>query len=255
MNARWIVAFAAAVAGLSCRDTSRRDRTQPIASVAPSARQAGVPTIPAVDACFATDTAEATTEADAMRCGQGAIKRRGDTLVIELSGTGVRKRVDVPAEGESYVSYRYAGRIGGSGGTPAFHVVDARGYETEWVELVNAATGDSLVVSAHPALSPDGARFAVDALDFESCEGATTLEVWRITGDVPVREWKTDPYPCDGRRGWGPSNVAWRSPDTITFVQNTVPSDSARRAAGDWDTAPALLVRHAGKWQLDLRPR
>jgi hypothetical protein len=241
---------------LACGDARRRDRPRAAEPTPPAAAaQAGVPTEPAVDACFGTDTAEATAEVQAIRCGQGAIKRRGDTLVIELAGTGLRTRVDQPSEGESYVSYRYAGRIGGSGGTPAFHVIDAHGYETEWVELVNAATGDSLVVSARPALSPDGARFVVDALNFDSCEGATTLEVWRITGDVPVREWKTDPYPCNDHRGWGPSNVTWRSPDTISFVQNTIPADSARRANMDWDTSPAVLVRRAGKWQLELRAR
>ena len=89
---------------------------------------------------------------------------------------------------------------------------------------------------------------------------ASQLEIWRVTGDQPARELSLQPFDCNASTGWGPSNVQWRTRDTIALVRNRLPADSLRRANGERDTSPALLVRSAGTWVLDTsavvaRPR
>jgi hypothetical protein len=173
--------------------------------------------------------------------------------VIGLSGVGAVQRVDHPEDGENYVRFRYTGRMGGGSGTPTFHILDLHFYETGGVELINAATGDSLFVVGTPVLSPDGARFVVEASSIETCEGVNRLEVWRITGDKPVREWTIEPYDCTRDRGWWSTDLAWRTPDSISFVRNSVPADRPRRKRDELDTTRATLVRRAGSWTLEQR--
>ena len=155
-----------------------------------------------------------------------------------------------PAVGLPGLTSHYSGRFGGDNGTPAFHILDVRTYEGGAIELINAATGDSLLLRGVPLLSPDGARFAT-VQEPDACELASELEIWRVTGDKPVREFNLRPFDCDTGGGWGPSDVAWRSRDTITLVRNRLPADSARRANGEHDTTRALLVRAAGTWVMD----
>ena len=197
-------------------------------------------------AAFCTDTSEAA----AMRCASGVAMRSGDTIVIRLSNVGASKRVDEPTEGDAYRRYYYAGRFGGDNGTPAFHILAVRNMQGGAIELINAATGDSLVVRGVPILSPDGTRFAAVA-EPKACELPIQLEIWRVTGDKPAHEYTLAPFDCTASRGWGPSNVVWHSRDTISLLRNTLPSDSARRVAGERDATRALLVRVAGKWTLD----
>lgn len=202
------------------------------------------------DECFTTDT----TETAAMKCGAGAASRIADTLQILLASGPVVKRVDRPQEDVSMVVYRYAGRIGGSSGAPAFHVLDVYGYDNSWVEMINALTGDVLRVASRPAISPDGARFSVgDMRGFEGCEGTTVLQVWSITGDKPVPELNVEPFNCATNKGWGPSKLEWRSRDTLSFLRNTLPRDSTRRANQETDTTRAVLVHRAEGWVIEPR--
>lgn len=241
------LALFGAVVMVACTDTRRgptlKERMAAEAAAAP-ATASSAPFEPV--AAFCTDT----TEAAAMRCADGVAMRSGDTIILRLTNVGAAKRVDNMAEGSGYRRYYYAGRFGGDNGTPAFHILDVRNYEGGAIELINAATGDSLVLRGVPLLSPDGARFAA-VEEPDACELATQLDVWRVTGDRPVREYTVQPFDCDASTGWGPSNVTWRSRDTIAFVRNRLPTDSARRASGEHLTSPALLVRDAGAWVLD----
>ena len=175
-------------------------------------------------AAFCTDTSEAA----AMRCAAGVAMRSGDTIVIRLSNVGASKRVDDPTEGHAYRRYYYAGRFGGDNGTPAFHILDVRNMQGGAIELINAATGDSLVLRGVPILSPDGTRFAALA-EPDACELPAQLEIWRVTGDKPVHEFTLEPFDCTASRGWGPSHVTWYSRDTISLLRNTLPADSARQ--------------------------
>jgi hypothetical protein len=196
-----------------------------------------------------------TSETAALRCSKGAATRRGDTLLIGLSGVGAVHRADNLDGGEMYMRFQYFGRLGGGSGTPAFHVIDFAGYESGAVELINAATGDSLMLPGYPILSPDASRFVATAWNLETCEGVNQIDVWRITGDEPVREWTIEPYDCTRSDGWWPTDVAWRSADTIFFLRHTLPADSARRAHGESDTTRAMLIHRATGWALEAKPQ
>jgi hypothetical protein len=254
--ARFAWALGAACAAVACSDMRREVRTPPkvvtppVAALSPSQV---IATAPVRDECFTTDATD-TTETAAMKCAEGAASRIADTLQILLSSGRVVKRVDNPQDGESYVRVRYAGRIGGSSGAPAFHVLDGYGYKNHWAEVTNALTGDSLLVATRPVISPDGARFSVSNMSFETCEAATVLQVWRITGDKPVREFDVEPFNCRTYQGWGPTRLEWRSRDTISFLRNTMPRDSARRARNETDTTRILLVHRPTEWGFVPKP-
>jgi hypothetical protein len=239
------VAFVAtACIAMSCADTRPRESLK--ARMARSATTTATPIAFEPVAAFCTDS----SEVGALRCAEGVAQRSGDTIIIRLSNVGAAKRTDNPVEGSAYRRYYYAGRFGGENGTPAFHILDVRNVGGGAVELINAATGDSLVVHGVPLLSPDGARFAAVA-EPEACELPTHLEIWRVTGDKPVHEFTLEPFDCTTNAGWGPSDLAWRSRDSISLLHNTLPADSARRVNGERDTTRVLLVRVAGKWTLD----
>lgn len=136
-------------------------------------------------------------------------------------------------------------------GTNAYHVIDIQGYESGAVELINGVTGNSVTVADHPILSPDGSRFAVAAASYETCEGRTQLDVWRIAEPLPVREWTVEPFDCGRDTGWWPVDVRWRSADTVSFLRSALRADSLRRRGGESDATRAWLVRRAGVWALD----
>ena len=240
----WMLVLAVAPL-VGCAEKERRvslkERMAAQDSITPPAPVAYEPVI-----AFCTDT----TEALAMRCAAGVASRSGDTVIIRLSNVGAAKRVDDPAEGDAYRRYYYAGRFGGDNGTPAFHILDVRNTSGGAIELINAATGDSLLVHGIPLLSPDGSRFAA-VEEPDACELPTQLEVWRVSGDKPVLEYSLDAFDCMKSTGWGPSEPAWRSRDTLTLLRAFLPADSIRRQNGERDTTRALLVRRAGAWVLD----
>lgn len=194
-----------------------------------------------------------SVETAALACSMGAATRHGDTLVIELSGVGVVRRVNDTTEGDHYVRYQYAGRMGAGSGTPTYHILNVAYYESSGVELINALSGDSLSLGGAPILSPDGSRFATTAENAESCEANDQLDIWRITGDKPVREFSLPSFQCTRPHSWWPSDVAWHTQDTVTFLRNSLPSDPARRARGEADTTRAVLVHDATGWQLEPR--
>lgn len=252
-----VVTVIVAVVALACTDTRReRSLKERLAAQAAAAAPKATTLAPVEpEAAFCADTLESA----AMRCAVGVATRSGDTIILRLTNVGAAKRVDNPAEGAAYRRYYYAGRFGGDNGTPAFHMLDVRTFDGGAIELINAATGDSLLVRGVPLLSPDGARFvAVEEPD--ACELASQLEIWRVTGDKPANELTIQPFDCNTGKGWGPANVVWRSRDTISFVRERLPLDSLRHANGDRSRSAALLVRDAGAWVLDtisaaVRPR
>lgn len=251
LSRRRAVTIMAAYAVLACGDIRRESRTPPRIATPPVAAKKGVPlapTTPMRDECFGVDS----TEVSAMKCAAGSVVRFEDTLQIRLAGAGVRKRIDQLREGEAFRRYRYAGHIGGSSGGPGFHVLDAHTHDRAWVELINELTGDSLIVVARPVISPDGARFFVSATGIvETCDVGMVLQIWRITGDAPVREFHVEPFNCGINEGWGPSRVEWRSRDSISFLRNTVPRDSSRWRNRDWDTTRVTLVHRAEGWVME----
>lgn len=241
------VLILAAISAVACTDRRRGPSLKDRVAAQAAAASPTVPAIPVeMSAAICTDTSESA----AMRCAPGAAMRAGDTIVLRLTLVGAAKRVDNPDEDGAYRRYYYAGRFGGDNGTPAFHILDVRDNAGGAIELINAATGDSLLLRGVPVLSPDGARFA-NIEEPDACELASQLEVWRVTGDRPVREFLLQPFDCNTGAGWGPSELSWHSRDTIALVRNRIPRDSARHANAQWDTTRALLVRDAGRWVID----
>lgn len=258
MKTAIVVTVVVAVVALACTDTRReRSLKERLAAQAAAAAAPKATTLAPLEpeAAFCADTLESA----AMRCAKGVATRSSDTIILRLTNVGAAKRVDNPAEGAAYRRYYYAGRFGGDNGTPAFHMLDVRNFDGGAIELINAATGDSLLIRGVPLLSPDGARFvAVEEPD--ACELASQLEIWRVTGDKPVNELTIQPFDCNTDTGWGPAHVVWRSRDTISFVRERLPLDSLRRANGGRSRSPAVFVRDAGAWVLDttsaaVRPR
>lgn len=245
-HAAMISAILLATLPRGCSDLRRGSRTAAPAAAEPLPSMLSSSAV----APFCSDTSETV----AVKCGEGAVTRRGDTLVIALSGIGVVKRVSDSTDGGHYVRYQYAGRMGGGGsGTPAYHVVDVAHYEAAGIELINAASGDSVLIGGPPILSPDGSRFATTSENAESCEATNQLDIWRITGDKPVREFELPPFDCTRTHSWWPSAISWRASDTVTFLRNSLPADSARRARSESDTTRAVLVHRAEGWFLEPR--
>jgi hypothetical protein len=237
-----------ALAALACTDARPAPPATPAAaSMASMAPVASVPTPtqrPA--AAFCSDTSEAV----ALRCARVPVVRHGDTLALGLVQGASVQRVSNPADGEMFVEFRYAGRLARPAGA-GFHVVDVQGYESRAVELIDEMTAASLILAAHPVVSPDSARFVVSAASYETCEGVVQLDVWSLRSAVPTREFTVEPFDCTRDLGWWPMDVAWRSADTVSFMRQALPADTLRRRAGESGTAPAVLVRRATGWALD----
>lgn len=257
---RLVFACAALVTWLvtGCTDT-RTDRQRPTRRADTGAlpppvttveKRELVPQAPVRDECFGADSSEVA----AMQCAAGAVSRIADTLQVLLSTGRVVRFVDARFDDSVVTSFRYDGRIGGSGGGPGYHLLVVGGARGTSEELLNAQSGESVSLAARPTISPDGARILVSdmrALDDRS--GRASIQIWRITADRPVNELDLHPFDAATERGWAPSHVEWRARDTVAFVRNAVPRDSALRARREWSTSRSVLVRKTGHWVLDPR--
>ena len=193
-----------------------------------------------------TDAAETV----ALRCAQGAVVRRGDTLVFRDSQGRRIVRVSNLVDGEQYLKFTYFGRLARPDGGH-LHVLHVQGYESPWIELIADDIGASVTVGDDPIPSPDGLRFAAAVANYETCEGRVELEVWRLAVGTPVREFTVAPFDCTRDVGWWPTDVIWHSADTLSFVRHVLATDSARHRDGKPDATNALLVRRATGWALD----
>jgi hypothetical protein len=196
-----------------------------------------------------------TTETAALRCANGRVERRGDTLAISLLEGSTIVRVDArgDGDGEGLVEYRYMGRLRGANGGPSFHILEALGFESAGVQLVNARTGDSVGVSGFPVPSPDGARFATAPLGRDDCESENDLELWRLADDKPAREWSLVLDDCTGTGGYA-TELAWRSPDTLSLLRERTSVDGSHRARRERgaarDTVRVHVVHGPRGWTL-----
>jgi len=129
-----------------------------------------------------------------------------------------------------------------------------RTHDRSWVELISELTGDSLRNRGAPVISPDGARFLVSATGIvETCDVGMVLQIWRITGEAPVRRVQREPFNCGINEGWGPS--AWcgaRETPSRSFAHRT--RDSTRWRSKDWDTTRVALVHRAEGWVMEPKP-
>lgn len=253
----WAVPFALTWLLASCGGAAHDG--EPGAASPPAAR--GV----RQSAALKTDTApQATTprvssayctsddETDALACAQGSAFRHGDSLGIQLASGKTLVRVETPDEGTSLAHFTYRGAIHS---TVMFHVIDEQLYELTSTYLINARSGSQTAIIGDPVVDAGGTRLAAAAISLSSCEGKDGLEIWRLTDSVPAREFSVEPFDCRDEKGWAPSDLAWRSADTLAFVANLAPADSVARDAGTRDRRPALVVREGHAWHLVLPPR
>lgn len=232
------------------------ERTAPAAS---SARRDSAATHAATTTAATSDTAGAdagpatcgdTAESRALACARGHARRVRDTLVLDVDGGRPPVRlVDDSTDGEQFVAYTLTGTVLGG----RYYVLDARGYEGGWTELVDARSGERVRLASDPVPSPDGTHLAAAARDLEIAEGATRLEIWRVQPDRPVLEFELQPYDqMDDVHGWGPGDPTWRGADTLAvpryFIDRTRPDGEAVR-----DTA--LVVWDGRTWRLEARDR
>jgi hypothetical protein len=216
----------------------------------PARVAAAVDSVPLTSSRTPAPICSDTNETAALRCAQGAVARHGDTLLFRDAHGRHLVRVSNHVEGEQFLQFRYYGRMARPDGGH-LHILDIHGYESGAVELIADDSGDSVTVPGYPIPSPDGLRFASSAASYETCEGTTVLEVWRLVGGAPLREFTVAPFDCTRDTGWWSTDETWRSPDTLSFIRHVLPTDRERHKAGASDTTNALLVRRASGCALD----
>lgn len=171
---------------------------------------------------------------------------------MRLANGELLVQVEAPDVGTSFAHYTYRGTLRSHG---VSHVIDEQLYELTSTYLVDARSGRRAVLIGDPVVDAAGDRFAAAAMSLSSCDGKDGLEIWRMTDSIPVREFSLEPFNCRNETGWAPSDLGWRSADTLAFVANLAPADSVARDAGTRDRRPALVVRDARSWHLVLPVR
>ena len=98
---------------------------------------------------------------------------------------------------------------------------------------MNARTGGTISADHDVVVSPDSLRFATAANHWFNCaeQDHPSLDVWRLTDTLPVREWRLDPFNCRTNAGWGPTNPHWRGPTLWNSLETTQYFEMARRSA------------------------
>ena len=193
----------------------------------------------------ASDTAAAaepvdidTLEAAAIRSVSNIVSRAGSELRIRLlSGQTAILRDDTTA-GLRFALPRYAAYLRAIHS----HVIHQYQYEGDGIYfVVDDSTGDSTMVFGMPVVSPDGERFAVTSM--EGMEGGNPgrIEVWRMVGRKPEKEFSYDTE----NEPWEASDAVWRDSVTIDFLKNTHSSP-----ADPYVQTPGHLKRAGTTWVL-----
>jgi hypothetical protein len=176
----------------------------------------------------------------------GSVKRTGDSLFVRLATGRVLTFVD-EVGGEAPGGYYYNGRIGNG----VFDVVESWGHEAPAVPIIiNRRTGKTVRTSDQLILSPDGGRFANFAPDWNNCaeRSQPTMDIWRLTDSIPVRELRLSTFDCGTKRGWGAIDVAWRGTDTVEFTRAELDTASANASTPRTIRTPGRAVRVGNTW-------
>lgn len=165
---------------------------------------------------------------------EGGVTRSGTQLRIQLLGGGAVTFTDdtIPGDG-SFEVPRYAGYLK----EIRSHVVHRLPYEGSgsWL-ILDDSTGDSTIVFGMPVVSPDSTRFVVMSAGWEADYDPTLIEVWRMVGRKPEKEFSLEPP-------WQPSDPMWRASDTVAFTRNTYSP-----SIGHFMPTPARLIRADTTW-------
>ena len=174
----------------------------------------------------------------ALRTAEGKVSRQGPALRIQLLDGRITVYHDDTTPGMKFALPRYAGYL-----KPIHsHVVHRYPYEGvggNWV--VDDSTGDSTWVFGDPVASPDGKRFVLTSMQGEASYDAGLIEVWRMVGRKPEKEFSFDTT----NEPWEASDPVWRDSVTIDFLKNT------HSSPGDpYIETPACLSRTGTTWAL-----
>jgi hypothetical protein len=189
--------------------------------------------------------AGATTELAALRTAEGKVSRLGSQLRIQLLNGRTAVFKDDSTEGLAFALPRYAGYLKAI----RSHVLHILQYEGSGAYLiVDDSTGDSTIVFGKPIASPDGKRFALTSLDLIAGYNANMIEVWRMVGRKPEKEFSYDTD--DSGEPWGPSDAVWRDSATIDFIKNSMTDPSE-----PYVKTPGRLIRIGTTWTLSQLAR
>jgi hypothetical protein len=185
---------------------------------------------PQVDAFVYLDS----LERKALATAEGKASRVGSELQIRLLNGKTRTFRDDTVS--TWVLPRYAGYL------KAIHAHIVHSYPMEgdgYHLIVDDSTGDSTKVWGMPVPSPDGARFALTSMAGEDWASAGLIEVWRMVGRKPEKEYSLNTE----NEPWEASDAAWRDSITVDFMKNTHSSP-----ADPYLETPACLGRTGTTW-------
>ncbi|MDP9202962.1 MAG: hypothetical protein M3P26_13680 [Gemmatimonadota bacterium] len=174
----------------------------------------------------------------ALRTAEGKVSREGSELRIQLLHGKTAVYQDDTTAGLKFALPRYAGYLKAIHS----HVVHRYPYEGSggnWV--VDDSTGDSTFVFGEPVASPDGKRFVLTSMSGEARYDASLIEVWRMVGRKPEKEFSFDTEESP----WEASDPVWRDSVTIDFLKNTHTSP-----ADPYIQKPGCLTRVGTTWVL-----
>ena len=178
------------------------------------------------------------TEVAALRTTGGKVSRLGSELRIQLLNGRTAVFKDDSTEGLSFALPRYAGYLKAI----RSHVLHILQYEGSGAYLiVDDSTGDSTIVFSKPIASPDGKRFVLTSLDLIAGHNANMIEVRRVVGRKPEKEFSYDTDTSD--EPWGPSDAVWRDSATMDFIKN-----SSIDPSEPYIKTPGRLIRIGTTW-------
>ena len=184
-----------------------------------------------------------STEEASLACWSTHARRVGDTLILAKGGNGEVRFVNSALDGESRVEYTFSGAI-----LRRYWVIALQGYESGHTLLVDVVSGEQAHFVAPPVPAPNGRYLAAATRSLQIAEGATRLEIWRVTEGAPLPEFSLDPFnPGKPDEGWGPGEVTWRTSDTL-LVPRYRPAKDGRAEDVLRDTV--RIVRGGTGWCL-----
>lgn len=132
--------------------------------------------------------AEPSEEAAALRAARGTVKRDGAKLILHITGGPDVVFVDEDrCDAPDALTHCVAHRLIEYDPIHRDFVVENTYWESRDYFWVSATSGATVSLSGPPYYSPNGTRF-VTVFQGDMI-GPTGVDVWRMVGGVPVREW------------------------------------------------------------------
>jgi len=172
--------------------------------------------------------------------------RNGDLLSLQFEN-GKSKAYQTNAKACETDDARNCIQYWLAGYHPVAHVysIAIQYYEGSGVELVNARTGQTLLLPGVPYFSDDGSRFLVIDNDYAH-GGDDDLAVGTTEGDVPALQWK---------HTWQDGPVEWRHQrwiDNDHVALRVFPADTAPNCPNN--DCDAVLTRFDNGWVVRKLP-